>query len=30
MKENYFYEGWELPYVDKAKNFRNYQFSFFK
>tara|TARA_X000000368_G_C22917010_1_gene661239 strand:+ start:335 stop:1021 length:687 start_codon:yes stop_codon:yes gene_type:complete len=30
MKENYFYEGWELPYFDKAKNFRNYQFSFFK
>ena len=30
MSNKYYYEGWELPYFDKAKNFRDYQFSFFK
>jgi hypothetical protein len=26
----YQYDGWELPFFDKAKNFRNYQFLLIK
>jgi len=29
-KKNYEYDGWELKFFDKSKNFRNYQLSLIK